>query len=69
MTVIGLDHVYVTVADIERSMRFYDPVMEALGGERKRVLPEAPPSWKQNVFRAADWDAKEVIECDVVVNF
>ncbi|RLB46315.1 MAG: hypothetical protein DRJ42_27940 [Deltaproteobacteria bacterium] len=43
------------------------PVIEALGGKRPRVLPEAPPSWMQNVFSAADWDANEPLECDVVV--
>jgi len=42
-------------------------VIEALGGERKKVLPEAPPTWKQNVISASTWDPKEVIECDVVV--
>jgi catechol 2,3-dioxygenase-like lactoylglutathione lyase family enzyme len=29
--VVGLDHLYVTVSDLARSERFYDPVMEALG--------------------------------------
>lgn len=31
MDVIGLDHLYVTVSDLARAERFYDPVMEALG--------------------------------------
>jgi glyoxylase I family protein len=31
MEVIGLDHIYVTVADFERSERFYDAVMQTLG--------------------------------------
>jgi choline dehydrogenase-like flavoprotein len=43
------------------------PVLEALGGERVKVLPEAPPSWKQNVVSASSWDPNETIECDVVV--
>ncbi len=29
--VIGIDHIYITVSDIEQSKRFYDPVMEILG--------------------------------------
>jgi len=29
--IIGLDHLYVTVSDLARAERFYDPVMEALG--------------------------------------
>lgn len=43
------------------------PVIEALGGQRTRVLPEAPPSWMQNIIPAETWDAAETIECDVVV--
>lgn len=31
MTVIGLDHVYLTVSDFPRSEAFYDGVMEQLG--------------------------------------
>jgi catechol 2,3-dioxygenase-like lactoylglutathione lyase family enzyme len=31
MEIIGLDHVYLSVADIERSERFYDAVMQRLG--------------------------------------
>ncbi|MCG8588865.1 MAG: VOC family protein [Proteobacteria bacterium] len=31
MEVIGLDHVYLSVSDLARSERFYDPVMQALG--------------------------------------
>lgn len=29
--IIGIDHIYVTVSDMERSARFYDVVMAALG--------------------------------------
>jgi catechol 2,3-dioxygenase-like lactoylglutathione lyase family enzyme len=29
--VIGIDHIYVTVSDLDRSERFYDVVMPALG--------------------------------------
>ena len=31
MNVIGLDHLYLTVSDFQRSERFYDDVMEMLG--------------------------------------
>ena len=31
MEVTGLDHLYLTVSDLERSERFYDPVLEPLG--------------------------------------
>lgn len=31
MEIIGLDHVYLSVSDIERSERFYDAVMQRLG--------------------------------------
>jgi glyoxylase I family protein len=29
--IIGIDHIYITVSDIERSERFYDAVMAGLG--------------------------------------
>ena len=29
--IIGIDHVYITVSDMERSERFYDAVMNVLG--------------------------------------
>ena len=29
--VIGIDHIYITVRDLERSQRFYDAVMRVLG--------------------------------------
>src|SRR4051794_19465718 len=38
LDVLGLDHLYVTVSDLERSERFYDPVMRAFGF-RKRARP------------------------------
>ena len=38
--VTAIDHVYVTVSDLERSQRFYDPVMAVLGF-RKRAGPLA----------------------------
>ncbi len=31
MEVLGLDHIYLTVSDMERAERFYDPVMQLLG--------------------------------------
>ena len=31
MSTVGLDHLYVTVSDFQRSERFYDAVMERLG--------------------------------------
>ena len=31
MEVLGLDHLYLSVSDLPRSERFYDPVMERLG--------------------------------------
>src|SRR4051812_45063776 len=31
VTVIGIDHVYLAVTDLERSQRFYDRVMALLG--------------------------------------
>ena len=31
MNVLGLDHIYLTVSDIQRAEGFYDPVMQALG--------------------------------------
>jgi len=31
MQVLGLDHVYLSVSDLRRSERFYDPVMRMLG--------------------------------------
>jgi len=30
VSTLGVDHVYVTVTDLERSQRFYDPLMAAL---------------------------------------
>ncbi len=34
--VIGIDHVYVTVRDLEASEKFYDRAMEVLGFRKKR---------------------------------
>jgi catechol 2,3-dioxygenase-like lactoylglutathione lyase family enzyme len=31
LEVLGLDHLYLTVSDLPRSERFYDPVMQRLG--------------------------------------
>jgi len=31
LEVLGLDHIYLTVRDLDRSVAFYDPVMRALG--------------------------------------
>ena len=38
--VIGIDHIYVTVSDMERSERFYDVVMGVLGFRKNRFLLE-----------------------------
>jgi glyoxylase I family protein len=39
----GLDHIYVTVSDIARSERFYDPVMQMLGFRKKaRPIDDTP---------------------------
>lgn len=34
--IIGIDHVYLAISDMERSERFYDAVMQALGFRKKR---------------------------------
>lgn len=34
--VIGIDHLYVTVRDLEASEKFYDRTMEILGFRKKR---------------------------------
>ena len=34
--VIGIDHIYITVSDLERSTIFYDPLMEVLGFRKKK---------------------------------
>ena len=31
LLLIGIDHIYLSVTDFEKSERFYDSVMEALG--------------------------------------
>ena len=36
LEIIGIDHVYVTVSNLERSERFYDTVMEVLGFRKNR---------------------------------
>ncbi|MHB8453712.1 MAG: VOC family protein [Acidiferrobacterales bacterium] len=36
--VIGIDHIYITVSDMERSERFYDTVMQVLGFRKNRFL-------------------------------
>lgn len=36
LEIIGIDHVYVTVSNMERSERFYDSVMEVLGFRKNR---------------------------------
>jgi catechol 2,3-dioxygenase-like lactoylglutathione lyase family enzyme len=38
--VSGIDHIYLTVADLQKSIAFYDPVMKMLGF-RKGTLPIA----------------------------
>jgi catechol 2,3-dioxygenase-like lactoylglutathione lyase family enzyme len=42
MEVLGIDHVYLSVSDLARSERFYDPVMELLGFRKgdKRIAGE-----------------------------
>jgi choline dehydrogenase-like flavoprotein len=44
-----------------------DDVLSQLGVERKRIMPQSPPSWFANVHSATSWDPSETIECDVVV--
>lgn len=34
--IIGIDHIYLTVSDMERSEKFYDVVMEILGFRKSR---------------------------------
>lgn len=34
--VIGIDHIYITVSNLERSVKFYDVVMKALGFRRNQ---------------------------------
>lgn len=34
--IIGIDHIYVTVSDLERSERYYDAVLGALGFRKNR---------------------------------
>ncbi len=36
--VIGIDHIYITVSDMERSERFYDAVMQVLGFRKNQFL-------------------------------
>jgi catechol 2,3-dioxygenase-like lactoylglutathione lyase family enzyme len=36
LEIIGIDHIYVTVANLERSERFYDAVMDVLGFRKNR---------------------------------
>ena len=37
LEIIGIDHVYVTVSNLEKSERFYDAVMEVLGFRKNRL--------------------------------
>jgi len=34
--IIGIDHIYITVSDLERSEAFYDRVMKVLGFQKNR---------------------------------
>jgi catechol 2,3-dioxygenase-like lactoylglutathione lyase family enzyme len=34
--IIGIDHIYITVSDLERSAKFYDLVMGVLGFRKKK---------------------------------
>lgn len=36
LEIIGIDHVYVAISDLERSARFYDAVTEVLGFRKNR---------------------------------
>lgn len=38
--VIGIDHIYITVSDMERSEKFYDVVMKILGFRKSRFQIE-----------------------------
>lgn len=37
LEIIGIDHVYVTVSNLEKSERFYDAVMQILGFRKNRL--------------------------------
>lgn len=39
--IIGIDHIYLTVPDLERSEKFYDVVMEILGFRKSRFQLDA----------------------------
>ena len=43
------------------------PVYEAMGGKLNVVQNLESPRWLQQIHRADDWPAGEVVECDVVV--
>jgi len=36
--VIGIDHIFITVSDIEQSKIFYDPVMDILGFRNNSII-------------------------------
>jgi len=36
--IIGVDHIYITVSNIERSKKFYDPVMDILGFRNNYII-------------------------------
>lgn len=36
--IIGVDHIYITVSNIERSKKFYDPVMDILGFRNNSII-------------------------------
>lgn len=41
--VIGIDHIYITVSNLERSERFYDVVMKVLGFRKNQFQIEGEP--------------------------
>ncbi len=41
--IIGIDHIYISVADLARSEKFYDGVMRALGFRKNRFQLAAEP--------------------------
>jgi catechol 2,3-dioxygenase-like lactoylglutathione lyase family enzyme len=36
--VIGIDHIYITVSNLERAKKFYDPVMKILGFRNNLIM-------------------------------
>src|SRR5215831_10522384 len=41
--IIGIDHIYLAVSDLDRSEKFYDVLMSALGFWKKRFAIDGDP--------------------------